>query len=189
MTKIIGMSGSVRRASFNGALLRAAASMMPAQANLQIESIATVPLYNGDDEAERGVPEVVDRLKDAIATADALLLASPEYNNSIPGVAKNAIDWLSRPPSDIARVFGGKPVAIMGASPGGFGTVLAQNAWLPVFKTLGADLWSGGRLLVARATNVFDANGNIIDTKISEALNKFLAGFVAYVQTRKHKQQ
>jgi NAD(P)H-dependent FMN reductase len=102
----------------------------------------------------------------------------------VPGVAKNAIDWLSRPPADIARVFGGKPVAIAGASPGGFGTVLSQNAWLPVFKTLGADLWSGGRLLVSRAGNVFDAKGDIVDAAVRESMAKFLAGFVAYVKAK-----
>ena len=92
---------------------------MPQGAELRIESIASIPLYNGDDEAARGIPEPVARLKDAIAAADGLLLVTPEYNNSLPGVAKNAIDWLSRPPADIGRVFGGKRVAIAGASPAG----------------------------------------------------------------------
>src|SRR5919204_1861649 len=180
MVTIIGISGSTRRASFNSALRRAAAAAMPQGAELRIESIAAIPLYNGDEEAAHGVPEPVARLKDAIAAADGLLLVTPEYNNSVPGVAKNAIDWLSRPPADIARVFGGKPVAIAGASPGGFGTVLSQNAWLPVFKTLGADLWSGGRLLVSRAGSVFDTNGDITDSAVRENMRKFVAGFVAY---------
>jgi chromate reductase, NAD(P)H dehydrogenase (quinone) len=127
----------------------------------------------------------VARLKDAIAQADGLLLVSPEYNNSVAGVTKNAIDWLSRPPGDIARVFGGKPVAIAGASPGGFGTVLSQDAWLPVFKTLGAELWSGGRLLVSRAGSVFDANGETQDPRIRENVRSFVSGFVAYVSARK----
>src|SRR5512145_1045094 len=134
MATIVGISGSTRRGSLNSALLRAIAAQMPRGAELRIESIASIPLYNGDDEAARGIPEPVGRLKDAIATADGLLLVTPEYNNSLPGVAKNAIDWLSRPPADIGRVFGGKRVAIAGASPGGFGTVLSQNAWLPVFR-------------------------------------------------------
>ena len=125
------------------------------------------------------------RLKDAIAEADGLLLVSPEYNNSPAGVAKNAIDWLSGPPPDIARVFGGKPVAIAGASPGRFGTLLSQNAWLPVFKTLDAELWSGGRLLVSGAASVFDANGEIQDPRVRENVRSFVAGFVAYVSARK----
>ena len=119
-----------------------------------------------------------------IAAADGLLFVTPEYNNSIPGVAKNAIDWLSRPAADIARVFGGKPVGVIGASPGGFGTILAQNAWLPVFRTLGADFWAGGRMLVSRAGTVFDGDGNLTDERIREALAHYLAGFVAFAQRR-----
>src|SRR2546421_11480350 len=185
MPTIIGISGSVRRGSFNAALLRAAVAAAPEGIDLRTESIADIPLYNGDLEAEHGIPAPVARLKDAIAAADGLLLVTPEYNNSIPGVAKNAIDWLSRPVADIARVFGGKPVAIAGASPGGFGTVLSQNAWLPVFRTLGADLWSGGRLLVSRAGGVIDANGEITDTATRDNIRRFMEGFVAYVSGRK----
>jgi len=87
----------------------------------------------------------------------------------------------------IARVFGGKAVAIAGASPGGFGTILSQNAWLPVFRTLGADLWAGGRLLVSRAGTMIDANGEIVDAGTRENLGKFVTGFVSYVQQRKAK--
>jgi chromate reductase len=184
MTTLIGIAGSVRRNSYNAALLRTAASLMLSDAELRIESIAAIPLYNADDEAERVVPEPVSRLKEAIAAADGLLLVTPEYNNSIPGVAKNAIDWLSRPPADSARVFGGKPVAIAGASPGGFGTILSQNAWLPVFRTLGAKVWPG-RLLVSRAASVFDAQGEISDPATRENVRKFVEGFVSYVRGRR----
>src|SRR5215468_8668845 len=123
---------------------------MPQGAEMTVGSIRDIPLYDGDFEDTKGVPRPAQVLKDTIAAADGLLLVTPEYNNSIPGVFKNAIDWLSRPPADIPRVFGGKPVAIFGASPGGFGTVLSQNAWLPVIHTLGAELWSGGSLLLSR---------------------------------------
>jgi NAD(P)H-dependent FMN reductase len=181
-TTLIGISGSVRAASFNAALLRVAAAECPPDAVIRIESIAAIPLYNGDEEAAHGIPPAVARLKDAIAAADGLLFVTPEYNNSLPGVAKNAIDWLSRPPADIKRVFGGKPVALAGASPGGFGTVLAQNAWLPVFRTLGADLWPGGRLLVSRAGSVFDDKGELKDEAVRENVRRFVAGFVAYVR-------
>lgn len=183
MTTLIGISGSLRRASYNTALLRAAAAMMPAGSRLEIGSIREFPLYDADLEAASGLPHAVLRLKDAIAAADGLLIATPEYNNSIPGVAKNAIDWLSRPPADIGRVFGGKPVALVGASPGGFGTILSQNAWLPVLRTLGARLWTGGRLMVSRAGQVFDGTGAIVDPKAEAALRQFVEGFVASMGT------
>jgi chromate reductase len=187
MITLVGISGSTRRGSYNAALLRAAASMMPGNAGLRIESIAGIPLYNGDEEAAQGIPDAVVRLKDAIAAADGLLLVTPEYNNSMPGVAKNAIDWLSRPANDIGRVFGGKPVALAGASPGGFGTILSQNAWLPVFKTLGSDLWTGGRLLVSRAGKAFDERGEISDPSTRDAIHRFMEGFIAYVEGRRRK--
>jgi NAD(P)H-dependent FMN reductase len=185
MTTLIGISGSLRAGSFNSALLRAAAGMMPAGSELRIESIADIPLYDGDVES-RGIPAPVARLKDAVAAADGLLLATPEYNNSVPGVAKNAIDWMSRPPADSARVFGGKPVAVLGASPGSFGTVLSQSAWLPVFRILGVDFWAGPRFALARAGNVIDAGGNVTDKATQEMLAKLVECFVAYVRSRKN---
>ncbi len=187
MLTLIGLSGSLRHGSFNSAVLRAAAALMPAESRLCIETIAGIPLYDGDAESAAGIPPAVARLKDAIADAEGLLLVSPEYNNSIPGVTKNAIDWLSRPPADIARVFGGKPVALAGASPGNFATVLAQNAWLPVFRTLGADLWSGGRLHLPRAASIIGADGEVSDAETRERIAKFVGGFVGYVRSRRRK--
>lgn len=186
MTTIIGISGSLRRGSYNTSLLRAAAQLMPSNAQLRIETIAGIPLYDGDLEAAEGIPQPVASLKEAVAAADGLLLVTPEYNNSLPGVFKNAIDWLSRPPADIPRIFGGKPVALIGASPGGFGTILSQNAWLPVLRTLGADLWSEGRLLVSRVQGVFDQSGTLTDAAIKDRLRDFLDGFVTFAGSRKH---
>jgi NAD(P)H-dependent FMN reductase len=155
---------------------------MPEGVTLQIESIHEIPLYNGDVETA-GIPQRVVELKQTISDADGLLLATPEYNNSIPGVFKNVIDWLSRPAGDIPRVFGGKRVAVMGASQGGFGTVLSQNAWLPVLRTLGTNPWFGGRLLVSRAQNVFDQNGKMTDDAIRKQLEAFLHGFAGFVRS------
>ena len=183
MTTIIGISGSLRAASFNSALLRAAAQLMPPDSQLEIATIKGIPLYDGDLEAAEGIPQQVAALKDRIATADGLLLATPEYNNGIPGVFKNAIDWLSRPPADSTRVFRDRPVAVIGASPGGFGTILAQDAWLPVLRTLGTNPWFGGRLMVSRAGSVFDAGGNLVDEKIREQLREFLEGFVVFARS------
>ncbi|HET6573544.1 MAG TPA: NADPH-dependent FMN reductase [Fimbriiglobus sp.] len=180
MAKLIGLSGSLRRGSFNTALLRAAAGLVPDGSTLAVRTVHGVPLYDGDAEAAEGVPPAVADLKEVIAAADGLLLATPEYNHSVPGVLKNAIDWLSRPPADIKRVFGGKSVAVLGASPGGFGTILAQDAWLPVFRILGARLWTGGRLLVARAGDVFDPAGAIADETVREHLRRFVHGFAAF---------
>lgn len=184
MTRLLGISGSLRRASFNTALLRNCADLLPPGVTLETRTLHGIPLYNADDESEYDLPDAVAELKDAIAAADGVLLATPEYNNGIPGVFKNAIDWASRPPSDIATVFRGRPFAIVGASPGGFGTLLAQNDWLPVLRTLGVDFWTGGRMLVSRAGGIFNETGEIADEALRERLAEFLAGFAGFVQRR-----
>ena len=181
MATIIGLSGSLRGGSYNAALLRAAAALAPSGMATEIASIAGIPLYDGDLERKEGIPHTVAALKDRIAGADGLLLVTPEYNNSIPGVFKNAIDWLSRPPKDIPRVFGDKPVAIMGATPGRAGTRLAQAAWLPVLRTLGSRLWTGKQLYVADAGTVFDANGELTDQRVRGLLEEYMRGFAAFV--------
>ncbi|KQT11575.1 NADPH-dependent FMN reductase [Ramlibacter sp. Leaf400] len=182
MTTLLGLSGSLRKGSFNTSLLRAAAGLMPAGATLEIATLHGIPLYDGDLEAGEGIPAAVQALKDRVVAADGLLLATPEYNNGMPGVLKNGIDWLSRPPADIGRVFGGRQVAVMGASPGGFGTILAQNAWLPVLRTLGTRPWFGGRLMVARAGQAFNEQGELVDEKVKDQLRGFLQGFVDSLQ-------
>jgi chromate reductase, NAD(P)H dehydrogenase (quinone) len=185
MTYIVGVAGSLRRGSYNLALLRAGGTLMPDGATLDVRTIAGIPLYNGDDEEASGLPPAVVALKDAIASADGLLLATPEYNNGIPGAFKNAIDWATRPASDIPRVFGGKPVAVMGASPGPFGTVLAQDQWLSVLRLLGTRPWFGGRLVMPHAGKLFDTDGQLTDGDVRERLRAFMAGFVQAVRERK----
>ena len=140
-----------------------------------------MPLYDGDVEAQ-GIPASVSQLKEAVVAADGVLLVTPEYNNSIPGVFKNVIDWLSRPPADARRVFGGRRFAIIGASPGAYGTTLSQSAWLPVMRTLGVQLWTGGRLMVSRANTVFDESGTLKDATTEEALKQFLLGYVTFLR-------
>jgi NAD(P)H-dependent FMN reductase len=181
---IVGIAGSLRRGSFNSMLLRAAAELAPDGASIDIATIRGIPLYDGDLEKESGVPALVAALKDRVARADGLLLVTPEYNNSIPGVFKNAIDWLSRPAADIPRVFGGKPVAVIGATPGRGGTLLAQTAWLPVLRTLGTAPWFGPRLLVSEANKAFGDDGRLVDDAIRSKLAEFVAGFAQFV--RKH---
>ena len=179
MPHIIGISGSLRRASFNTSLLRAASELAPAGTAIDIASIAEIPLYNFDIESA-GVPPAVHALKDKVSAADGLLIATPEYNNSIPGVVKNTIDWLSRPPSDVPKIFRDKKVAIMGATPGQGGTLLSQAAWLPILRTLGVDPYFGGRLGVSAANTVFDADGKLIDEGVRERLKKFVEGFAVF---------
>ena len=182
--RIVGIAGSLRSGSFNAALLRAAVEECPTGATLEIESIRGIPLYDGDVEAAQGIPARAAELKDKVAAADALLLVTPEYNNSIPGTFKNAIDWLTRPPSDVPRVFKGKRVGLMGASPGAFGTVLSQSAWLPIFRTLGMRPWFGQLLYVGSAAKVFDASGKLTDDAIRARLRKYMEGFVEFVSAK-----
>jgi chromate reductase, NAD(P)H dehydrogenase (quinone) len=180
MTTILGISGSLRSGSYNTALLRAAAGVADDGVAIEITTLHGIPLYDADLEQREGLPAAVTALKDRIVASDGVLIATPEYNNGLPGVAKNAIDWLSRPASDIRRVFGDRPFAVIGASPGGFGTILAQNAWLPVLRTLGVRYWSGGRLMLSRAGQAFDEQGGLTDEAIREQLRKFVAGFAAF---------
>src|SRR2546428_720040 len=166
MPTLVGLSGSLRQGSYNTSLLRAAVELSPPGLSIELGAIHDIPLYNGDLEEKEGIPEPVRMLKDRIAAADGLLLVTPEYNNSIPGVFKNAIDWLSRPPQDIPRVFGGRPVALMGATPGGMGTVHAETAWLPVLRALGMQPWFGTLLYVSGAHKVFDTSGTLLGEQI-----------------------
>ncbi|MBV8469056.1 MAG: NAD(P)H-dependent oxidoreductase [Pelomonas sp.] len=183
MSTLIALSGSLRRASFNTALLRAAASLAPAGVTVDVRTLHGIPVYDGDDEA-RGVPEAVTELRAAIKAADGVLIGCPEYNNSFSGVLKNGLDWLSRPSGEGTKTFGGKPVAVMGGTPGNGGTLLGQNALLPVLRTFGADPWWGGRLTVSQIHKLFDEQGTLVDAALTEQVRGFMAGFVAHLRVR-----
>jgi len=174
---ILGIPGSLRKESYNAALLRAAAGLVPDECTINVASIRELPLYDGDLETAVGPPAVVAAFKQRILAADGLILASPEYNHSIPGVFKNAVDWASRPPS----AFGGKPVAVMGATPGRMGTILAQSAWLPVLRVLGMRLYVGKSLMISGAAEVFADDGRITDETILDKLREFVCGFAGFV--------
>lgn len=180
MTRILALSGSLRRGSFNTALARAAARLVPEGVHIDVTTLHGIPLYDGDLEAAEGIPQAVLALKQTILASDGLLLVTPEYNNGIPGVFKNGIDWLSR--AGLKQVFGDVPTGLMGASPGGFGTLSAQTAWLPVLRMLGVRLYVGGSLHVARANTLVDAQGEIADAATLEKLGGWLQGFAAFVQ-------
>jgi len=182
MVRILGISGSLRAGSFNTALLRAAQQLTGAQVGLDVVTLHGIPLYDGDLEKREGLPEPVSELKERVVASDGVLLATPEYNNGIPGVFKNAIDWLSRPGDDIPRVFHDRPFAVIGASPGGFGTILAQNAWLPVLRTLRTRHWLKGRLMISKAGSVFDDNGQITDDGVRGRLADYLAEYAEFIR-------
>lgn len=180
--RLVGISGSLRKGSFNTALLRAAIELAPGGVELVQASIAGIPLYNADEEVAEGVPAAVTALKDAIMGADGVLMVTPEYNSGLPGVFKNAVDWTTRPPADIGRVWKGRKVAVIGASQGGFGTIEAQGAWLGVLHKLGATQWHGARITVARAQTLFDADGGLTDQATRDQLKAFIEGFAAFVR-------
>ncbi len=179
MTKLLGISGSLRKASFNTALLRAAVPLAPEGVDFTVGTIDGIPLYNADVEKE-SVPEAVRILKEQVAAADGVILFTPEYNNSMPGVFKNAIDWVGSSMTGAPNVFAGRAFALAGTSPGNFGTILSQNAWLAVFHTLGADLWSGKRLMLPKASSLFDADGKLIDEDARKRLASFIEAFADY---------
>jgi chromate reductase len=182
MASLVGFAGSLRRESFNRRLLAAAVEAMPVGSTLEVLAIDEVPLYNADVEQHDGIPASVTVIKDKIAVADGLVIATPEYNGGIPGVAKNVIDWISRPSEDIPRVARGKPVALMGATPGGLGTAFSQSAWLHVLRTLRMRVWvTGGPFYLSAAPKNFDETGQA-DSALEQRLRDYMAGFVASLE-------
>lgn len=169
--RILGVAGSLRRGSLNRALLRAAIKLAPAGLTIDAFDLADVPLYNGDVEAA-GDPAGVTAFKNAIRAADAVLFVTPEYNHGVPGVMKNAVDWASRPARDAA--LNGKPVGIIGASPGQVGTARGQSQLRQAFEFTNSFCMPQPEILVFRATEKFDANGDLTDAKTAEFLGKYL---------------
>jgi chromate reductase len=174
---LLGLSGSLRRASFNTALLHAARELAPPGTAIAIHDLHGLPLFDQDVE-EQGDPAPVDALKDAVARADALLLACPEYNGGITGVLKNAIDWISRPgAARQSAPLAGKRVCIVGASPGVTGTVRAQDQLRLVLRRAGATVEPQGEVLVFQAhTKIVD--GRLADERTRELLARHLHHFL-----------
>ncbi|MEO6968603.1 MAG: NADPH-dependent FMN reductase [Rhodanobacteraceae bacterium] len=180
--RLLGIAGSLRKDSYNRALLHAAQELAPSGMQIELfEGLGDIPLYNHDVEAA-GAPEPVLRLKQAIANADGLLIATPEYNYSVPGVLKNAIDWASRPPKDTP--LHDKPVGIVGASIGMGGTIRAQLALRQSFVFTRTPAFLTPEVLVTTAQNKFDANGKLTD----EATRKVLADYLDKLQAWMRRQ-
>ncbi len=172
---VLGFAGSLRKGSYNGGALRAARDLAPEGMAVEIFDIAAIPLYN-EDLHRQGFPPAVQAFRDKIRAADGLLIATPEYNYSVPGVLKNAIDWASRPPE---QPFADKPIAIMGASPGMFGTVRAQHHLRQCFVFLDGKVLARPEIMIPAAGDKFDDQGNLVD----ESTRKFIAAFLAAFKT------
>jgi chromate reductase len=177
--RILGIAGSVRARSYNRALLRAAAEEAPAGVEVAIHDLREIPLYDADVDAA-GPPEAVLALKQAIAEADALLIASPEYNASIPGVLKNALDWASRPPA--ASPLRGKHAALMGTSPGRFGSLRAQLVVRQVLFSTGSPVLMRPELIIPHAARAFDDEPRLVDDTAREILRTLLSDLVTWVR-------
>jgi chromate reductase len=175
---VLGFAGSLRRESYNRALLRAAIELAPAGMVISAFDLDEIPLYNGDVEAE-GDPAGVARFKQAIREADGVLMATPEYNHGVPGVMKNAIDWASRPPRDAA--LSRKPVALIGASPGITGSARGQSQLRQAFEFTESYCMPQPEILVFRAHEKFDAAGRLTDERTRDNLAKFLIAFGEWV--------
>lgn len=175
--KVLGIVGSLRENSYNKALMRAAIELQPDSMHIEVYSIADIPLYNDDDLAD--VPQVVVSFKQKIESSDALLIVTPEYNYSIPGVLKNAIDWASRPPKE--SPLNGKPLAIMGATSGRMGTVRAQLHLRQIAVYTNMLTLNKPEVLIANAREKFDKDGNLTDESTREHVRKLLEAFSGWI--------
>jgi len=175
---VAAFAGSLRKDSYNRALLRAAVELAPAQLRIVVLDLSHVPLYNMD--LETALPDQVVKLRESIRAADGLLVATPEHNYTLSGVTKTVIEWASRPPND--SVLDGKPVAVMGATTGGFGTVRAQAHFRDMAPEAGFFVMLDPELRLTRARDKFDAAGVLGDERTREELREFLTAFAAWIR-------
>jgi len=173
---ILGISGSLRSGSYNRGLLCAASALMAEGLTLEIADLSQIPLYNEDDFSSR--PEAITHLQEQIRLADGVIIATPEYNHSIPGVLKNALDWASRPMK--TQPFAGKPLAVMGAG-GRSGTVWAQDHLRQVAVQLGMQILMEPRVAVERSWEKFDPDGNLVDEESRQLIKDQMAAFKTFV--------
>lgn len=179
--KLLGISGSLRKGSFNTALLRAAQELAPDGMTIETADISEIPLYNDDVREQQGYPAPAQTLREQIRDADAVLISTPEYNYSIPGVLKNAIDWASRPPE---QPFDGKIVGIMGASPGRLGTARAQYHLRQCFVFLNSTVLNKPEVMVAGAANVIK-DGKLTDDATREFVGNLLTALADAVKRQR----
>lgn len=176
---LIAISGSLRRNSFNTRLTSALADRAPDGITIEAATLHGIPLYNGDLEDAEGIPEAVGALRGRIQAADGLILATPEYNGAMPGVFKNALDWLTRPPEQMGPTFSGKATALCGATPGGLGTTLAQAGSLVNLRQLKVALYPE-HLRVSKAGDALSEKGP--DDGTAKQIDRWLGGFAEFVR-------
>jgi chromate reductase len=179
MIQVLGMAGSLRRASYNRMLLESTRALAPDDMRIEVFDLRDVPMYNGDLDTDAERPAEAQRLKQAIAGADAVLIATPEYNHSVPGMLKNAIDWASRPA--LKCVFTGKPVAIMGAAGGPVGTARAQQDLKLILMSMLALVLPHPGVAVGHMAEKFDASGALVHEPTRQFLTTFLVEFRSWV--------
>jgi chromate reductase len=177
--KIIGIPGSLRRASINRKLLHVMSGLAPPGVTIEVHDLLDVPPFNEDVEAE-GVPPAVQVLRDAVAGAQGVLIATPEYNAGVPGVLKNGLDWLSRPPRK--SVLDGKPIGIVGASPGILGTARAQPQLRQMFVFTNSPVMMQPEIFVTSASQKFDELGKLTDERTRAALVRYLVALKIWVE-------
>ena len=180
--RVLGISGSLRRGSYNTAALRTAIELAPAGMTIETADISEIPPYNDDVRQEQGYPPVVETFRSQLAQADAVLFVTPEYNYSVPGVLKNAIDWASRPPS---QPFDGKPVAIMGASGGLLGTARAQYHLRQMLIFLNAYPVNRPEVFIGQASQKFDEAGRLTDETARDLIRKLLEALAGWTRRLK----
>jgi chromate reductase len=178
--QLLGFSGSLRKGSFNTGLLRAATELLPQDVSLDMCDLLPIPLYNGDVEDE-GMPQAVQQLREKIAAADGVVIACPEYNHSVTGVLKNAIDWISRPPN---QPLSGKPVALMGGG-GGFGSVRAQVHLRYLLVNLNTMQLNKPEVLVPNIASKFDDQGRLTDEETRKRIGEMLEAFADLIRSHK----
>ena len=182
--KILGVVGSLRKGSYNKSLMRIAMNLLPKSAEMEVFDLAEIPLFNQDLVPKP--PKIVKEFKAKIRDADAILIASPEYNYSIPGVLKNAIDWASRPPEDNA--FDAKPVAIMSASPGRLGGARMQYHLRQTFVFVNMYPLNRPEFMLSNANEHFDGDGNLKDEETRQRIRELLTALVKWTRKMKKKQ-
>jgi len=176
--RVLGFAGSLRQGSYNKMALRAAIELAPAGMTIETFDLAPIEPYN-EDVKQRGFPPPVQEFREKIRAADALLIVTPEYNRSLPGVLKNAIDWASRPPD---QPFNGKPAAIFGASPGALGTAVAQYDLRRCLGVLNALVINSPSVMIGQAAQKFDAEGRLIDPPTRDFVGKLLTSLADWTR-------